>query len=166
MRPEDVFSIVLDRVREYQALREPVLHQKVKISRTKGKIIKQVTTIKGQTASRGHLTSIRPDACAKDGPRPVGNVGAEYIADFSLCGMKALRREAKVCISTFRLYFVDGLPGGEVRRRLKITSDSLDWRCERIRKVVGHALKRTPLFPPSNYRRLVPIYSPVTEARK
>jgi hypothetical protein len=45
-----------------------------------------------RTCQSKTVNAIRPDACAKDGPPRIGNPAAEYVADFELAGMRALRR--------------------------------------------------------------------------
>jgi DNA-directed RNA polymerase specialized sigma24 family protein len=120
MRPADIFDIVLERVREYQALQL-------------------------------RIVAIRADASAKGGPATVGNVISEYIADFQVCGMRALKRWPKRA-QMFKLYFVDGMTQKQVCKQLSIPSTTLDFWHMEIKKTVGRELRETALYPPSHYR--------------
>ncbi|MGH9522714.1 MAG: hypothetical protein ACRD3E_09305 [Terriglobales bacterium] len=165
MKSEDIFDIVHERVREYRALSDRAEHYVVRSTRTQkyevkvngrtirstggeSKKIQRVSTI----ASRGHITAIRPDACAKDGPPKVGNVRHEYIADFQLAGERALANYPKR-FRAFVLYYVEGTKRDLVIRELSLRDGTFDRWCDHIRKSVGEELRTTDLYPPRMYRR-------------
>lgn len=126
MRPEAIFDACLDRVRELQLI-----------------------------SACGRISAIRADACAKDGPPRVGNLTAEYIADFQLCGERVLRRRWPPRWLVFRACFMGGIPFEEHAKAERIPAATVRWWAMEIKKGVGRELPRCGLFPPRLYRERI-----------
>jgi len=123
MRPQDIFEICLQRVREYQAV-------------------------------ASGLGAIRPDASAHGGPAKVGNIGAEYCADFEVCGRRALERWPPR-FELFQVYYIRGVPYRATLKQLNIGSSTFDYWSQEIKLRVGKELAKTDLFPPRRYKERI-----------
>lgn len=109
-------------------------------------------------AMEARVTAIRPDACAKDGPPQVGNAPAEYVADFQICGRRAIdgrkwdvSRTKKYTL--FQLYFVADGKAKQVQQELQISERTLYRWASEVKRVVGPELARAGLWPPRVYRQ-------------
>lgn len=161
MKPQDIFETVLAQVREYQALDDPIAHERRRTSRTNGRIITKIERVKA-VSSRGHITAVRPDAVVNDGPPRVGNFRAEYIADFKLAGDRALVQYPDR-LRAFVLYYVDNKKRADVINELRVRPGTFDYWCDHIKKAVGEALRTTDLFPPRLYRRRTDVLDMIAE---
>jgi DNA-directed RNA polymerase specialized sigma24 family protein len=103
-----------------------------------------------RTCQSKTVNAIRPDACAKDGPPRVGNQAAEYVADFELAGIRALKRQPPRLV-LFRLYYVAGTPYTKAIKLMKVKAGTFDWWAAEVKKTVGRELAKSGLFPPHRY---------------
>lgn len=120
MRPQEIFEVCLDQVREYQALEDRV-------------------------------TAIRQDACAKGGEPLVGNLLAEYVADFYLVGRRVLQPWPKK-LRLFEVYYLNNVPYTKALKKLQVRPGVFDGWCAHIKQSVGKELAKVGLFPPRKYR--------------
>lgn len=133
---------------EAEAMPEIVLGPMVSAQKAFDACYEQVRRFR---ASVGKMSAVYEDVPSRGGRRPVGNTGAEYIADFQVCGLRALKRWPKRA-ELFKLYFVRNESRDDVRSALKITEGTLNWWHVEIKKAVGRELRKSPLYPPSQYR--------------
>ena len=86
--------------------------------------------------------------------RPERARAAEYVADFEMCGRRALRRPMwKGRRRLFAIYFCRGIEYRRAIALLGVPSGTFDYWAQEVKQTVGREFTRAGLFPPGKYFR-------------